>query len=149
VGDISMSSMSADISSTFSTPHELLLGPQPTPFIFRRRERRNSGETPSKVVFANASIGMEHRNVSMPSMTALAQKHTLSQDESGDGDDEGDLQRMDLEVVIGGQKEMKLSKWRQEQLEKMNRPKVVSDGPPKPITTLHGPLSLPYARNPR
>ena len=42
----------------------------------------------------------------------------------------------------------KLSKWRAEQLRCAN-PARLMDGTAKPLATLYGPNSLPYARNPR
>ncbi len=42
-----------------------------------------------------------------------------------------------------------LSTWRQKQLKKYKRSHPVAGARERPIPTLHGPLSLPYARNPR
>lgn len=42
----------------------------------------------------------------------------------------------------------KMSAWRTEQLRRAN-PARVMDATPKPLATLYGPNSLPYARNPR
>lgn len=43
----------------------------------------------------------------------------------------------------------KVSKWRQEQMKKAKSARPVPGSRERPIPLLHGPLSLPYARNPR
>ena len=53
------------------------------------------------------------------------------------------------EILGERRKEVKLSVWRKEQIKYTKRARLEPNATPKPIPALHGPLSLPYSRNPR
>jgi hypothetical protein len=121
-----------DLSNTMSTPSmELSFGPQALPYVYRRHEL--AGEVVS-------SSPMNTRNIpfhSLPirSVPAVTMRR--------DPDDE-DISRVSK---IGSSPGM--STWRQEQLKHMKKAKIEKGAIVKHISPLHGPPSLPYARNPR
>lgn len=126
--DTSFTSLDAT-GSSFSTPAEIMLGPQSLPYIFHRRAATNSGDvSPTKAVFDPSK-----RNTSSPAL----------------------LHASIVEPVIppteatSNRPHVELCPWRKEQLKYIKTPRLTNDGKVKHISAFHGPLSLPYARNPR
>jgi hypothetical protein len=126
-------SSAADISNTtMSTQAEIHMCPQPMPFVYRRRALTEGQEEPlSKAVHFNPHF----RQRSSPANVHI---------------------RPDTLEVIQPPSEASvemptkvLSQWRQDQLDNMKPGKLSGNGTVKVLSSLHGPLSLPYARNPR
>ncbi|KAK8853239.1 hypothetical protein IAR55_003941 [Kwoniella newhampshirensis] len=137
-------------NTSSSTPAELLLGPQSLPFILRRRGI--SDVTPSRV--ENPHHAPLYKNVTRPPVILR----------SGSNEDQGsEKENIDVKAGVDSVHEQtvqetvkstkdlqsqKLSSWRQEQLRIARIPRLMPGTTPRPIATLYGPLSLPYARNP-
>ena len=132
-------------SSAYSTPAELLFGPQSVPFVLRRRAIANSSDhSPSKGPF----ITENYRPVLMSTPNVVVQPS----DDVGDQGSAAEIGRVSAsrtEVLGERRKEVKLSVWRKEQIKYTKRARLEPNATPKHIPALHGPLSLPYSRNPR
>ena len=132
-------SSAADISgTTMSTQADIQMCPQPLPFIYRRRAlTEGQDETLPKAVHFNPHL----RQRSSPANVHI-RPDTL------------ELVQPPYEASIDvststSVKGRGLTKWRQDQLANMKPGKLTSNGTVKVLSSLHGPLSLPYARNPR
>lgn len=125
--------------STASTPAELLLGPQSLPFVFRRRHYDDPDVSPSKTVPIYVPPDKRITSMSSRPIPRIVEA------------EEGEI------IAEPGAKEPvehhhapKLSSWRLEQIKYTKRARQAGEKQtPRPISSLHGPLSLPYARNPR
>ncbi|WVR07658.1 hypothetical protein IAU60_004700 [Kwoniella sp. DSM 27419] len=128
---------SGGMASSFSTPAELHLGPQDTPFALRRAQARAEAElSPSKSANLTSTVSAQH--------VELTDYHTRSGDE-GPLTSTPATRRTNASVV---EIAIRLSSWREEQLKTARPGKLMTGTVPRPISTLHGPLTLPYARNP-
>jgi hypothetical protein len=54
-----------------------------------------------------------------------------------------------IAIKMSSPVQLKVSNWRAEQMKKFKAVRPVQGARERPIPLLHGPLSLPYARNPR
>jgi hypothetical protein len=117
-----------------STQAEIQMCPQPMPFIYRRRAlTEGQDETLTKAVHFNPHF----RQRSSPANVHI-RPDTL------------ELVQPPYEASIDmSTKGQGLTKWRQDQLDNMKPGKLTGNGTVKVLSSLHGPLSLPYARNPR
>ena len=131
-------------SSAYSTPAELLFGPQSIPFVLRRRALANTrDDSPSK-----GPIIPENYRPVIISAPAIVQSSV----NIGDQDFAANIGRLSAswsETIGERPKEVKLSAWRMEQIKYTKRAHLAPNATLKPIPALHGPLSLPYSRNPR
>ncbi|WWC64572.1 uncharacterized protein I303_107183 [Kwoniella dejecticola CBS 10117] len=122
------------MSTLSSSGPEIFLGPQSVPFPLRKHDVGDAHSTPSRPsaqtfvpTFKNTQPiiirpGKEQRNRSPLATTVIsAASH--------------------YELAL-------LSSWRREQIQNTRMAKLMAGTTPRPIPTLHGPLSLPYARNP-
>ncbi|WVF72972.1 hypothetical protein IAT40_007790 [Kwoniella sp. CBS 6097] len=128
--------------TTDSTPADLQLGPQDLPFVLRRRagaevtspasDRLEEDIPPFTPRFRNAmSSGITIRpDLNKPLTSTPATRPS---------------NRMTLHTVTTSSQ---LSTWRLEQIKNARPAKLMGGTTLRPIPTLHGPLSLPYARNP-
>ena len=148
VSDTSYTSVSVNTSSDFSTPAELIFPPQSLPFVLRRRAVTTAVDfTPSKA----------QDNTLIAHLRRTSLNPVIVQDYSEGEDDDVDIQVPENPAhqhqIVGDERvasvSVKLSSWREEQIKYTKRARRGPDTAPKPIPTLHGPLSLPYARNPR
>ncbi len=138
---------SVDMSDSFSTPGaELALGPQPLPFVLQRAASGINDTSPSKQ--PRAFYDYRLHNYSMPAVIV-----DLDEDKEEDLSDAGENIRSSKLTFANDDDTdapaLKLSTWRTEQIKYTKRARRGQDSTPKPIPALHGPLSLPYARNPR
>ena len=119
-----------DSSATLSTPgQDISFGPQAIPFMLRRRAGIEVGESPIKG--PNNTPSSLHKAKSAP----LQIRHP-----------DGSIEEVD-EVVTAS--EEPVSSWRKDQVKYMRKGRMSKNPALKRIPTLNGPLSLPYARNPR
>jgi hypothetical protein len=121
-----------------STQADIQMCPQPMPFIYRRRAlTEGQDETLPKAVHFNPHFRQRSSPANVhirPDTLELVQPpYEASIDVS-------------TNMSIKGQG---LTKWRQDQLDNMKPGKLTGNGTDKVLSSLHGPLSLPYARNPR
>jgi hypothetical protein len=131
--DTSFSSGAQGTASSMSTTADIQICPQPTPFVYRRRALvDNPDETQLKAVHFNPDHLRQHPTPASvhirPEILEVAQP----------------VSEASVEV-----KATPFCAWRQEQLDNMKPGKLTKDGKVKVLSSLHGPLSLPYARNPR
>lgn len=147
---------SAGIVSEFSTPAELSFGPQSLPFMLRKRELVNEG-TPSKTTSTATVTDLSKDPIEPSTSTQFFGRQQLVLDHYSESHE---IQRSSVNYgthlhqssVDHGNKplsEKKLTSWRRDQIKKAKQPELILASTPKPIPTLYGPLSLPYARNPR
>lgn len=119
-----------DTSASLSTPGvDISFGPQSLPFAARRR-RPYEAESPSRVPNNTPQSIAGNR----PRSVAVTIRHP-------------DASIEEVDEIIGSGKPV--TAWRIEQLKYMRKARMSRDDTVKPIPTLNGPLSLPYARNPR
>ncbi|OXG81372.1 hypothetical protein C345_04923 [Cryptococcus neoformans A2-102-5] len=146
---------SAGIVSEFSTPAELSFGPQSLPFMLRKRELVNEG-TPSKPTSTATVTDLSKDPIEPSTSTQFSGRQQLVLDHYSESHE---IQRSSVNYgthlhqssVDHGNKplsEKKFTSWRRDQIKKAKRPELILSSTPKPIPTLYGPLSLPYARNP-
>jgi len=131
--------ISLSTASSFSTPAaDISFGPQSIPFALRRRELSSSDAITYSMSSRDSSFphSLRHR------ISSLAPTTTYRVEE----DDESASQ---MSVVIDDSVEIEMSDWRKEQLKYMKKARMGKNQVEKPIPGLQGPLSLPYARNPR
>ena len=130
---------SVEYDSSFSIPGiELSFGPQTAPFILRRRAV-TTAESPIKAPQNTPASIKATRVISMPAV----RYHRDPTDDvcEGDADEASDNEVLATPIL--------LSTWRYEQIKFTRKARMSKDPKIRPIPTLHGPLSLPYARNPR
>ena len=145
-----------DLSSLSTQNIDLSFGPQSVPFVFlRRKEEPNMAESNDSPTKGSILPPRESKRILIipvpysahphPSARSAFQKsnHIL---EEGEIHEHGDS---DVEYEVIGPKELGLSNWRKEQLRFMKPPALLKGTTLKALPTFHGPLSLPYARNPR
>lgn len=125
-GDRTFSSASTVPNSASST--EIFLGPQPMSYVHHRQRLLDDDfdRSPSRPSAAMLAAKASH------GITIKADINLGHKSDRGGVDDT-----------------IHLSSWRQKQLKKFKPGRVVPTSRERPIPTLHGPLSLPYARNPR
>jgi hypothetical protein len=121
-----------------STQADIQMCPQPLPFIYRRRAlTEGQDETLPKAVHFNPHFRQRSSPANVhirPDTLELVQPpYEASIDVS-------------TNISVKGRG---LTKWRQDQLDNMKPGKLTGNGTVKVLSSLHGPLSLPYARNPR
>ncbi|WWD19655.1 hypothetical protein CI109_104117 [Kwoniella shandongensis] len=147
--DSGMTPSSMSMNTSTSTPAELLLGPQSVPFILRRRGVEN--QTPSRAPYI-----VSHSRYSNKAVASVDIRS-----KQGGGND-SDKENVDTKAEVRSApgiatesfkstkdtQRKSLSSWRQEQLRIARVPRLMPGTTARPITTLYGPLSLPYARNP-
>lgn len=127
-GDRSFSTPSTVPNSNSSASMELFLGPQPMSYVHHRQrvmaaeefERSPSRPSPAEFTKTNNSVVIK------------VDVNDETKNDKGDVSDKSHL-----------------STWRQKQLKKFKASRPVAGARERPIPLLHGPLSLPYARNPR
>ncbi|WWC72024.1 uncharacterized protein I206_105983 [Kwoniella pini CBS 10737] len=125
--DIHMSTLS-------SSGPEIFLGPQSTPFPLRQQGIVDAHSTPLRPLMQ--TFVPQFRDTA-PVVMKPSREH-LSR-------------RIQATPVVssGDEYDFKsLSSWRQEQIRSTRTAKLMAGTTPRMIPTLHGPLSLPYARNP-
>jgi hypothetical protein len=132
-------SSAADISgTTMSTQAEIEMCPQPMPFVYRRRAlTEGQDDTLPKEVHFNPHFRQRSSPANVhirPDILELVQPQSEAS--------------IDVSTSTST-KGQGLTKWRQEQLDNMKPGKLTGNGTVKVLSSLHGPLSLPYARNPR
>lgn len=147
---------SAGIASEFSTPAELSFGPQSLPFMLRKRELVNEG-TPSKPT-STATVTNLSKDPNGPSTgTQFSGRQQLILDHHNESHEthkssvnhDTNLHQSSVDHSNKPLFEKKLTSWRRDQIKKAKQPELILASTPKPIPTFYGPLSLPYARNPR
>jgi hypothetical protein len=137
-----------DISSDLSTL-AVDLGPQNVPFMMRGRAR-SSIDTPNRSSDGSPALWVPKTPKS--ASIRIVPDVVIEDDE----DEEMDMDLEEVSNVLAGEKMagrreevvFGLSKWRVEQLKYAKRA-VYEEGGRKGISGMHGPLSLPYSRNPR
>lgn len=139
--DMSMSTL-ADVSmETTSTQAEIQMGPQSLPYVYHRRSHtagQDIGAIGGDMQFRN----QRYRQISSPAFTHMPPlAMSLSTTSHGET-------KPETKPDIKSEPSL-LCDWRQEQLKHMKPAKLVNEGNFKTLSSLHGPLSLPYARNPR
>ena len=138
-GDNSMSTLADNSMETVSTQAELELGAQPLPYIYHRRSQtasHNVGHI-GDMQFRN----QRYRQTSSPAVTHLpTSAMSLSTTSRAEPQSHPEVQMSERSL---------LSEWRVEQLKHLKPARLVNEGNVKTLSSLHGPLSLPYARNPR
>lgn len=124
----------ADVSTeTASTQAEIHIGPQPLPYVYHRRSQ--------SITHDLAPIGelrdrnQRYRRTSSAALTDIPSSVNPPKA----------IESAVVDVVD----DSGLSAWRRDQLKHMKPAKLVNEGQVKTLASLHGPLSLPYARNPR
>lgn len=120
-----------DTSASLSTPGvDISFGPQTVPFAVRRRLPLHEVNSPSRVPFNSpqSMLGQHPRSV------AITIRHP------------DDSIEETSEVIENGSP---ATAWRLDQIKYMRKARMSRDDTVRPIPTLNGPLSLPYARNPR
>lgn len=138
-GDVSFTTPSTGPDSTSSTSLEIFLGPQPLSYIHHRRRLLAAEMEPSPSRQKPGDIG------SLP-LTG----HSKSSVAGSHAEDSEDTPRpLPAQSTTQPKDTSHLSQWRQEQLKKAKPIRPVAGARERPIPLLHGPLSLPYARNPR
>jgi hypothetical protein len=140
--------------STNTTP-AVHLGEQSKPFIYNRRPDPVAHSTPTRAsgVTADQEGGPYHHTtlgarkmtfLPTPDIPVKVQEHDDVGDERPDMGGDGDV-----ELVFDRPPPPVMSEWRKAQLRVPPPPLRITGSPPRRIPTLHGPASLPYARNPR
>lgn len=129
--DMSFSTLADTSIETVSTQAEIQIGPQPLPYVYHRRAQTVSQHLAPVGDFL--AHNQRYRQISSPALTI---PH---------------LPAMSLSTTTHAEPitHQSFSDWRQEQLKHMKQAKLVNEGKFKTLSSLHGPLSLPYARNPR
>lgn len=125
-------SYSSAANTTMSTQAEIHMCPQPMPFVYRRRALTEGQDEPlSKAVHFNPHFRQRSSpanvHIRPDTLEVIQPPSEASVDMSNKG----------------------LTQWRQDQLDNMKPGKLAGNGTVKVLSSLHGPLSLPYARNPR
>ncbi|WVR00163.1 hypothetical protein IAU59_007305 [Kwoniella sp. CBS 9459] len=139
--DSNKTSTSANMT-TDSTPADLQLGPQDLPFVLRRRGGVNDVNlSPSRLAANVAPFTPRYRDVASTGVTIKPDVRTPLTSTPATRPSN----RMTLHTVTTT---TQLSTWRLEQLKHARPGKLMGGTTLRPISTLHGPLSLPYARNP-
>ncbi|OCF44645.1 hypothetical protein I317_01532 [Kwoniella heveanensis CBS 569] len=125
-----------------STPADLQLGPQDLPFILRRRGVvKDLNMDPRRLATDIAPFTPRYRDAASSHVVIRPDVNTpLTSTPATRPSD-----RVTLHTITTT---TKLSTWRLEQLKHARPAKVMGGTTLRPIPTLHGPLSLPYARNP-
>ena len=124
------SSTSFNTSRSLSTPGmDISFGPQSPTFTTRRRAL--PADDAPKVPENSPISYLGHRYKSVP----ISIRHP-----------EGSLEEID-EVLVPT--EDPVTEWRKDQVKYMRRARLSNPKETKEIPTFNGPLSLPYARNPR
>lgn len=127
--DRSFPTPSSEPHSNSSASLEIFLGPQPMSYVYRRQNvlGEDFDRSPGRP-------GLYH-NIEKPKhvdITSPEQHHVKTDSKAEDH-----------------ARPVTLSRWRQEQIRKFKPSRPVSGARERPIPILHGPLSLPYSRNPR
>ncbi|WVQ84615.1 hypothetical protein IAT38_006770 [Cryptococcus sp. DSM 104549] len=145
---------SAGAASMFSTPADISFGPQSLPFMFRRRDIDQSS-TPSKAPARGARALKLPWESNVPAITIRPDEPQRVPEADSAGvqetaEREQAARPTPPRPAFQQAPERKLSSWRREQLRwaAERPPTLMGDPTPRPIPTLYGPLSLPYARNP-
>ncbi|BEI88833.1 uncharacterized protein CcaverHIS019_0201950 [Cutaneotrichosporon cavernicola] len=125
-GDRSFSTPSVNNSGS-SASMDIFLGPQPISYVHHRQRLLDDDFD---------------RSPSRPSPAMLAAKASHAVAVKADVNDGLNSEKGGADEVVH------LSTWRQKQLKKFKHGRPVAGARERPIPTLHGPLSLPYARNP-
>lgn len=117
---------------------EIFLGPQPLSYVHHRHRllAEDFERSPGRPVMGHYSLPIKKGIAIMPD--------NLPQLKAGN---QQDAVVKESDKHEGNQ--ATLSRWRQEQMKKFKPSRPVSGARERPIPVLHGPLSLPYARNPR
>lgn len=147
---------SAGMASEFSTPAELSFGPQSLPFMLRKRELVDQG-TPSKPTSTATTTSLSKDPIGPSAgiqfsgrQQLILDHHNESHETHRSAVDQGtNLRHSSVDHANKQSSEKKLTSWRRDQIKKAKQPELILSSTPKPIPTLYGPLSLPYARNPR
>ena len=130
-GDSSHSTSGIDTSASLSTPGvDISFGPQPLPFAVHHRRPLHEVISPSRVPHNTPQSMLSRRPRSVP----ITIRHPDASVEEVD------------EVITFGEP---VTSWRTEQIKYTRKARMSRDDSVRPIPTLNGPLSLPYARNPR
>ncbi|KIR98532.1 hypothetical protein L804_04106 [Cryptococcus deuterogattii 2001/935-1] len=146
---------SAGMASEFSTPAELSFGPQSLPFMLRKRELVDQG-TPSKPTSTATTTSLSKDPIGPSAgiqfsgrQQLILDHHNESHETHRSAVDQGtNLRHSSVDHANKQSSEKKLTSWRRDQIKKAKQPELILSSTPKPIPTLYGPLSLPYARNP-
>ena len=127
----SFTTSTLDTSASLSTPGvDISFGPQSLPFPIRRRLPFHEANSPSRVPFNSPQSMLSHR----PRSVAITIRRP------------DDSIEETSEVIENG---LPATAWRLDQIKYMRKARMSRDDTVRPIPTLNGPLSLPYARNPR
>lgn len=127
-GDRSFPTPSTELHSTSSASMEIFLGPQPLSFVHHRRRVQNDEFPRSPVHPALSQYTGAPRSKGVAITMPDARPKEASKPTSPPPP---------------------VSRWRREQIKKFKPGRPVNGARERPIPLLHGPLSLPYARNPR
>ncbi|ADV24016.1 hypothetical protein I305_02586 [Cryptococcus gattii E566] len=146
---------SAGMASEFSTPAELSFGPQSLPFMLRKRELVNQG-TPSKPTSTATTTSLSKDPIGPSAgiqfsgrQQLILDHHNESHETHRSSVDQGtNLPHSSVDHANKQSPEKKLTSWRRDQIKKAKQPELILTSTLRPIPTLYGPLSLPYARNP-
>ncbi|OCF61291.1 hypothetical protein L486_00938 [Kwoniella mangroviensis CBS 10435] len=131
-----------NMTTISSSAPEVSFGPQEVPFPLRQRETHvDAHSTPSRPPTQTYQPRFRTTNappvVIRPITTEKIQPTSRS------------VTTATAVVSSGDDYDSKLlSTWRREQIKTTRTAKLMAGTTPRPIPTLHGPLSLPYARNP-
>jgi len=149
--DADQTPASAGFSSTYSTPTELLFGPQSLPFVLRRHATTNTADT-SPTKQPKTPYLHRPRNTSIPAVIVLSGDDDEDEQNDPDREIEQIVHSMRTPLINGARiphNAANMSSWRTEQIKYTKRARRGPDSGLKAVPHLHGPLSLPYARNPR
>lgn len=124
---------SHDTSATLSTPDaSIMLGPQATPFVIRRRFNvdgdaflKGPPNTPNSTCHPDVTSKLDVIRIRHP---------------------DGSIEEVEDTVHVP---QGPVSTWRKEQVKYMRKGRMSKNPERKRIPMMHGSLSLPYARNPR
>ncbi|WWC91710.1 uncharacterized protein L201_006656 [Kwoniella dendrophila CBS 6074] len=135
----------ANASANSTSAPDISLGSQSIPFPLRQRGiQADAHSTPSRP--SAQSFAPKYRNTATPPVV-IRPTNTVQ----GIRPATSTFTTMTATSVISGGDDYEynlLSSWRREQLKTTRTAKLMAGTTPRPIPTLHGPLSLPYARNP-
>ncbi|WRT70218.1 uncharacterized protein IL334_007213 [Kwoniella shivajii] len=149
--DISIESKAtsgSDMISTLSTePPDLSFGPQSVPFPLRRRGILiDAHSTPSRP--SSQSFTPKFRTAATPPVV-IRPASTVTEKPAPSVSPIQAVTHTPLVVASFDNVDIeRFSSWRREQIKLARTAKLMAGTTPRPIPTLHGPLSLPYARNP-
>lgn len=131
----------ADLTAE-STQAEIEMCPQPIPFVYHRRTQSQLPD-PAAVEDLAARSG-RFRRISSPALSEMPAPAPIPSPVLKE-----DKKPEDKAVPTHDDDYHWFSSWRQEQLDNMKPARLVNEGKMKVLSSFHGPLSLPYARNPR